>query len=96
MCEQEMLEAVQKEVPEAGCALSTTRRAANILATGLTYWAAGVASKLAIKFCRREEVSMWALGAWTVAYVGISTAFVYFVYARKCFCLLYTSPSPRD
>lgn len=80
-----MLEAVQKEVPEAGCALGPTRRAGNILATGLTYWAAGVASKMAIKFCRREEVSMWAVGAWAFAYVIVSTVFVYFVYARKCF-----------
>lgn len=80
-----MLEAVQKEVPEAGCPLGPTRRAGNILATGFTYWAAGVASKMAIKFCRREEVSMWAVGAWAFAYVVVSTAFVYFVYARKCF-----------
>lgn len=80
-----MLEAVQKEVPEAGCALGPTRRVGNILATGFTYWAAGVASKIAIKFCRREEVSMWAVGAWAFAYVIVSTVFVYFVYARKCF-----------
>eukprot|EP00904_Undaria_pinnatifida_P004875 jgi/Undpi1/1517/HiC_scaffold_11.g04907.m1 len=80
-----MLEAVQKEVPEAGCALDPSRRAVNILATGFTYWMASMAGKMAVKFCRREEVSMWAVGAWAFAYVVVSTAFVYFVYARKCF-----------
>ncbi|CAM9239422.1 unnamed protein product [Ectocarpus fasciculatus] len=83
---QEILEALdQDDVPEAGAALDPSRRAASLAATAFTYWAAARAGKALMNFSRREGVAVWALVAGAVAYVFLSTVFVFFVYARKCF-----------
>ncbi|CAN0126590.1 unnamed protein product [Ectocarpus sp. 12 AP-2014] len=83
---QEILEALdQDDVPEAGAALDPSRRAASLAATAFTYLAAARAGKALVSFSRREGVAVWALVAGAVAYVFLSTVFVFYVYARKCF-----------
>ncbi|CAM9773849.1 unnamed protein product, partial [Ectocarpus sp. 6 AP-2014] len=82
----EILEALdQDDVPEAGAALDPSRRAASLAATAFTYLAAARAVKALVSFSRREGVAVWALVAGAVAYVFLSTVFVFYVYARKCF-----------
>ncbi|CAM9194821.1 unnamed protein product, partial [Ectocarpus sp. 12 AP-2014] len=82
----EILEALdQDDVPEAGAALDPSRRAASLAATAFTYLAAARAGKALVSFSRREGVAVWALVAGAVAYVFLSTVFVFYVYARKCF-----------
>ncbi|CAB1118798.1 unnamed protein product [Ectocarpus sp. CCAP 1310/34] len=85
-CGKEILEALdQANVPEAGAALDPSRRAASLAATAFTYLAAARAGKALVSFSRREGVAVWALVAGAVAYVFLSTVFVFYVYARKCF-----------
>lgn len=80
-----MLKALEKDMPEAGTPLSTSRRAASVAATAVTYWAASRVGKAVVTFSRREGVAVWALVVGAAAYVFLSTVFVFFVYARKCF-----------
>lgn len=82
---QEMLEAVEKDMPEAGTPLAPSRRAASVAATAVTYWAAARVGRAVVSFSRREGVAVWALVVGAAAYVFLSTVFVFFVYARKCF-----------
>ncbi len=83
---QEMLYHLENDAcPEAGTALHPSRRAAGVAAGGLTYWAAARTVGALAEFSRREGVATWALVAGTVAYVFLSSLFVFYVYARKCF-----------
>lgn len=86
-----MLKALDKAIPEAGTPLSPSRRAASFAATAVTYWAASRVGKAVVTFSRREGVAVWALVVGAAAYVFLSTVFVFFVYARKCF----SKPRPR-
>ena len=80
-----MLDAVEMGAPEAGIALGLSRRAASTAATALTYVLTAGAVRGLADVCRREGVSLWALAAGFGAYAAVSTLFVYFVYAGKCF-----------
>lgn len=80
-----MLKALEKDMPEAGTPLSPSRRAASVAATAVTYWAAARVGKAVVNFSRREGVAVWTLVVGAAAYVFLSTVFVFFVYARKCF-----------
>lgn len=81
---QEMLQAVGDPAPEAGRPLDPSQRAMSFAAVAVTYWAGGHAVSLVRAFARREGVAVWALVAGGVAYVALSTCFVYFVYVRRC------------
>lgn len=72
-------------MPEAGAPLDPSRRVASLAATAFTYWAAALAGKALVSFSRREGVAVWALVTGALAYVFLSTVFVFYVYARKCF-----------
>lgn len=81
-----MLEALEKDPsPDAGTALDPSRRAAGVAAAAVTYWAAATAARSLVRFSRREGVAVWALVVGALAYVFLSTVFVFYVYARKCF-----------
>lgn len=83
---QEMLEALENDPsPDAGTALDPSRRFAGVAAAGLTYWAAASATGALVRLSRREGVAIWALVVGALAYVFLSTVFVFYVYARKCF-----------
>ena len=83
---QEMLEALDNDPsPDAGTALDPSRRAAGVAAAAVTYWATASATSALMRFSRREGVAIWALVAGALAYVFLSTVFVFYVYARKCF-----------
>lgn len=89
---QEMLEALDEDPsPDAGTALDPSRRAASVAAAGVTYWAAAAAARALVRFSRREGVAVWALVVGALAYIFLSTVFVFYVYARKCF----SSPPAR-
>lgn len=80
-----MLKTMKKEVPDAGIAPSPARRLASFTATCFVYCATAGVWCLAASFSRREGVSFWALVTGGVAYTVVSTLFVYYVYAKKCF-----------
>lgn len=81
----EMLDAVAKEAPGAGHGLALSHRMKSIAACAFTYWAAVRSARLLVAFSRREGVEIWALVSGGFAYMVLSTLFVYFVYARRCF-----------
>lgn len=80
-----MLQAMEEEAPEAGRILGLSRRLKSIAASAFTYWTAVRAARLLADFSHREEVAIWALVMGGLAYMALSTLFVYFVYARRCF-----------
>lgn len=82
---KEMLDAVAEEAHGAGHAMPPSSRFTSFTACAVMFWVTARGWRLIATFSRREGVDLSVLVAGGLAYMALSTMFVYFVYARRCF-----------